>query len=100
MRNILLSIIVFTLFSCENKNYVNSKKYDYPDSKVWKHGVYSKYEARDLEGIFDGLEVDVIYSPEKDDIYVGRTVDDTSKNQTLDDWMSILKEPEKNVILG
>lgn len=71
------------------------KKYKYPEAKLWKHGVYSKWEAKELEGVFDGLEVDVIYSPEKNDIYVGRIVADTSKNQTLDDWMSILKKPKK-----
>lgn len=75
------------LLSCDN-----NKKYN---SKLWKHGVYSKYEAQRLEGVFSGLEVDVIYSPEKNDIYVGRVVADTIKNQTLDDWLSFLKEPSK-----
>jgi hypothetical protein len=39
--------------------------------------------------------VDVIYSPEKNDIYVGRVVADTSKKQTLDNWLAILKKPER-----
>ncbi len=84
---LLLFLFISALFSCE--------RYKYPDSKVWKHGVYSKLEAHDLEGVFDGLEVDVIYSPEKNDIYVGRIVADTSKNQTLDDWFSVLEKPKK-----
>ncbi len=91
---ILISLTLFLLFSCKEQSS-DKKTFDYPESKVWKHGVYSKYEARDLEGVFDGLEVDVIYSPEKNDIYVGRVVADTSKNQTLDDWFTVFKEPEK-----
>ena len=77
-------IILFTLFSCEK-----------PESKLWKHGVYSKYEAQELEGLFEGLEVDVIYSPEKNDIYVGRVEADTSKNLPLNEWLAMLKEPSK-----
>jgi len=97
MNKLLLLILsVFFLSSCGNKKtYEDSKEFSYPGSKLWKHGVYSKYQAQKLEGIFDGLEVDVIYSPEKNNIYVGRTLADTSKNQTLDDWFSILKEPSK-----
>lgn len=79
-------------FSCD-KNNVGESSFNYPDSKTWKHGVYSKYDAQKYEGVFDGLEVDIIYSPEKNDIYVGRVVADTSKGQTLDDWFSILKKP-------
>lgn len=97
MKKILILILTFSVvFSCDNKKtneYL--KSFDYPDSKIWKHGVYSKYQAQELEGVFDGFEVDVIYSPEKNDIYVGRVVADTVKNQTLDDWFSVLKEPGK-----
>ena len=73
MKKIILSIFVISLLiSCD-------KSFRYPDSKTWKHGVYSKNDAQSFEGVFDGLEVDVIYTPEKDDIYVGRVVADTSK---------------------
>lgn len=95
MRRILALLVVALLFSCNNKVYDEVKPYNYPESKIWKHGVYSKYEAQELEGIFDGLEVDVIYSPEKDDIYVGRVVADTSKKLTLDEWFSMLKKPSE-----
>ncbi len=80
------------LFSCNNDE---KKPYKYPKSKLWKHGVYSKYQAKELERVFDGMEVDVIYSPEKNNIYVGRVLADTSKNQTLDDWFSILRRPKR-----
>ena len=93
MKNILLSIFIISLFFSCDKNNVGESSFNYPDSKTWKHGVYSKYDAQKYEGVFDGLEVDIIYSPEKNDIYVGRVVADTSKGQTLDDWFSILKKP-------
>ena len=90
---LVFSLIIVALFSC-GKNKDN-EGFQYPDSKVWKHGVYSKYDAQKFEDIFDGLEVDVIYSPEKDNIYVGRVLADTSKNLTLDEWFSVLKKPNK-----
>ncbi len=89
MKRILIPLVIILSFvSC-------NKKFDYPESKIWKHGVYSKYEAQELEGVFDGLEVDVIYSLEKDNIYVGRVEADTSKNLPLDEWFAMLKEPYK-----
>ena len=80
------------MISCNNDE---NKPYKYPKSKIWKHGVYSKWEAQKFEGVFDGLEVDVIYSHKKDNIYVGRVEADTSKNLLLDEWFAVLKEPNK-----
>lgn len=89
MKKILILILAIFLVSCD------SEKPKYPKSKLWKHGVYSKYDAQRLEGVFDGLEVDVIYSPEKNDIYVGRVVGDTVKNLPLDEWLSMLRSPRR-----
>ena len=92
MKKILILIITITILaSCyhtkdiskdivyNNRCSESDNVFDYPESKLWKHGVYYKRDARKLEGVFDGLEVDVIYSPEKNDIYVGRVEADTSK---------------------
>ena len=87
-------IILFLFFSCEN-SLPTPTEFNYPESKLWRHGVYSKYEAQELEGLFEGLEVDVIYSPEKNDIYVGRVEADTSKNLPLNEWLAMLNEPSK-----
>lgn len=92
MKKILIILTALLFVSCNNDE---KKPYKYPKSKLWKHGVYSKYQAKELEGVFKGLEVDVIYSPEKNDIYVGRVLADTAKNQTLDDWFSILRRPKR-----
>jgi len=90
IKIILLSLILgFLGFSCQNN------KFKYPKSKVWKHGVYSKYDAAKYEKIFDGMEVDLIYSSEKNDIYIGRIEDDANKNDSFDEWLAMLENPSK-----
>lgn len=80
------------LSSCQ-KNI--KKEFKYPDSKVWKHGVYSKYEAAECEGVFKGLEVDLVYLPDRDDIYIGRSEEDAPYNDSFDDWLAILEKPQE-----
>lgn len=96
-----LSLIILCVFitSCtrqsgHHENTVST--FNYPDSKTWKHGVYSKNDAKKYAELFDGLEVDVIYSKAKNNIYVGRVEADTSKKLPLDDWLSVINNPEKN----
>lgn len=71
------------------------KGFEYPESKIWKHGVYSKHDAAKYENVFDGLEVDLIYSSAKDDIFIGRVESDADKNALFTDWLSMLKNPRK-----
>lgn len=81
--------LVLGLYYCHNNGFRYSK------SKIWKHGVYSKYDAAKYEKVFDGLEVDLIYSTEKDDIYIGRVEGDVNKNCSFDEWLAMLKRPSK-----
>lgn len=69
--------------------------FHYPKSKTWKHGVYSRSDASKYEDIFEGLEVDVVYSSEKDNVFIGRVEDDADKDKSFDNWLSILKNPSK-----
>lgn len=95
-NNIIIIALIFnilSLFSCQNK--ADNGNFSYPKSKVWKHGVYSKYDAAKYENVFDGLEVDIVYSSEKNDLFIGRTDEDASKNNTFDEWLAMLKHPEK-----
>ena len=87
----LLSVILLLLglFSCQGDGFKYSK------SKIWKHGVYSKYDAEKYEKVFDGLEVDLIYSTKKNDIYIGRVDGDEEKNCSFDEWLAMLKKPSK-----
>ena len=93
-KRIIFIAIVFIsnilyLDSCNNK-----PDFSYPSSKIWKHGVYSKYDAAKYEKLFDGMDVDIVYSTEKDDLFIGRVEDDANKNEAFDNWLMMLKQPE------
>lgn len=90
---ILFILIVSTLFSCNPISEVD--EFNYPDSKIWKHRANVTEELKQIEDIFDGVEVDIIYSAEKDDIYVAHGYEDTINNIFLDEWLSVLKNPSK-----
>lgn len=68
--------------------------FHYPESKIWKHGVYSKYDAAKYEKLFDGMEVDIVYSTEKDDLFIGRVEDDANNGNSFDDWLAMLEQPQ------
>ena len=89
----ILIINILLLISCTNKP--DDGIFSYSKSKIWKHGVYSKFDAAKYEKVFDGLEVDIVYSTEKDDLFIGREEDDAKKNETFDNWLSMLEKPTK-----
>ena len=89
----IIFLVIISFISCEKPQA--KKTFNYPESKVWKHGVYSKHTAKELEGVFDGLEVDVIYSPEIDNIFIGRSIKDTVHKFYLDSGFAYLDEPSK-----
>jgi len=70
-------------------------EFSYPSSKIWKHGVYSKFDAAKYEYVFDGLEVDIVFSTEKDNLFIGRVEEDANKNESFDDWLAMLENPAK-----
>lgn len=72
-----------------------TESFNYPESKIWKHGVYSKYDAAKYENVFDGMEVDIVYSTEKDDLFIGREESDADKNESFDAWLAMLENPAK-----
>lgn len=92
--SLFLLSIIFTS-SCVSHHDRNSTSYSYPESKIWKHGVYSELDAEKYAEIFDGLEVDLIYSAKYSDIYIGREEKHAETNKTFDYWISKIKEPDK-----
>lgn len=89
----ILAVLFATIFlSCRNTEH---HEFSYPNSKVWKHGVYSATEAQKLAKNFDGLEVDLVYSKKYDNIFIGRQEDDAEKGNTFDNWLSMIKRPNK-----
>ena len=94
---ILINILIINmllLFSCENKS--DNGDFSYPKSKIWRHGVYSRYDAAKYENVFDGMEVDVVYSATNDDIYIGREESDINKDESFDAWLAMLENPAKS----
>ncbi|MBQ7533044.1 MAG: hypothetical protein IJT45_05020 [Bacteroidales bacterium] len=90
----ILIINILLFFSCKNKS--DDGNFRYSKSKIWKHGVYSKYDAAKYEDVFEGMEVDIVYSKEKDDLFIGRVEEDANKNEYFDDWLAMLKTPKKS----
>lgn len=88
----ILIINILLLFSCKNKS--DNGNFSYSKSKIWKHGVYSKYDAAKYEKLFDGMEVDIVYSTEKDDLFIGRVEDDANNGNSFNDWLAMLEQPQ------
>lgn len=86
-------LVILSLASCQRR--ANDTEFQYPKSKIWKHGVYSKFDAAKYENVFDGLEVDIVYSSEKDNLFIGRVEDDANKGVLFDDWLAVLNKPSK-----
>lgn len=86
-------LVILSLASCQRRAY--DTEFQYPKSKIWKHGVYSKYDAAKYENVFDGLEVDIVYSSKKDNLFIGRVEDDANKGVLFDDWLAVLNNPSK-----
>lgn len=93
MKKLFILTIIFALFSSCAED--NTTKYNYPDSKIWKHRVNSMDELRQTEKSFDGVEVDIIYSSKKNDIYVAHGYEDTVNKLFFDEYLSALEKPEK-----
>lgn len=92
-KAIISFLVILSLASCQRRAY--DTEFQYPKSKIWKHGVYSKYDAAKYENDFDGLEVDIVYSSEKDNLFIGRVEDDANKGVLFDDWLAVLNKPSK-----
>ncbi len=88
-----LILNVLSLASCKNEK--DDGTFSYTKSKIWRHGVYSKYDAAKYEDVFEGMEVDIVYSTEKDDLFIGRIEADANNNNTFDEWIAMLKHPIK-----
>lgn len=77
--------------SCDGKD----DGYKYPKSKMWKHRVITKEEAKANEHVFDGLEIDVLYSKNDNNFYLGRKESDISNGVLFSSMLDTLKRPKK-----
>ena len=90
---LVFSLIIIALFSCVRNG--DNEGFQYPDSKVWKHRVNSIEELRDAAKVFDGVEIDIFYVLEKNNIFVGHSYADTVNNLLFSDLLSSLKKANK-----
>lgn len=91
----LLLLAILSISSCISSYDYDNETFSYPNSKIWKHGVYSEYEAEKYAEVFDGLEVDLVYSKKHGNIFIGRQEDDAEKGHTFDTWISMIKKPNE-----
>ena len=70
--------------------------FQYPESKVWAHGVNDTLIAQQKSQLFDGLELDVNYSEYQDQIFIGHELYDTINRLTLDSWFAAHPDPQRN----
>ncbi len=64
-------------------------------SKVWAHRVNNLDEVVEKQRQFMGMELDLIYSEEKNLFYVGHDLIDSNKNIYFTDWLSKLSKQER-----
>ena len=83
----ILVILLSLLTNCSKPNF------EYPQSKIWAHRVNDTASAREKSKVFDGLEVDAIYSEHQDKIFVGHNPEDTANNLQIEDWFSHVENP-------
>ena len=90
-------MVMATLFvCCEKKDEPDSENtFNYPTSKLWAHRANDTIVAQTKKQVFDGLEVDVMYSNEDNELYIGHDEWDGMYKLTLEEWFAALPEPEK-----
>lgn len=96
----LLMIMAVLFICCEKKepatNESSTKKtFKYPASKLWAHRANDTAIAQTKKQVFDGLEVDVMYSAEDNELYIGHDEWDGMYKLTLEEWFAALPEPQK-----
>lgn len=68
----------------------------FSSNKVWAHRVNTFEEANTKSQLFQGLEIDLIFSESSKKLYLAHDPWDTLLNITLDEWFSSLQNPSKN----
>lgn len=89
-------LLVFTsCLNCQRSTMqVTNTNLHIPNNKIWAHRVNDTITAQDKENKFEGMELDIIYSPYQNKVFVCHNESDTINNLTLDLWFSSLKKPE------
>jgi hypothetical protein len=96
--SLLLLVIIAVGCHSINKNSIETQQnsFSFPENKIWAHHVNSFKEVDKKHYLFDGLEIDLIYSSYIKDFYVAHDAADTLKKIMLEEWIAKIPNPEKN----
>jgi hypothetical protein len=91
--------LFFLLTGCnhtpvENSNIENN--FSFSPHKIWAHRVNTIEEVEKKHQLFEGMEIDLIYSKSINNFYVAHNEKDTLRGILLEDWIAHITKPEKN----
>lgn len=71
-------------------------KIKYPNSKIWYHGANTIEKAIEKSKKFAGIELDVNFDRNSNNLYVCHNIEDTIIGLTIEEWFDALPEPSSN----
>lgn len=87
------TLLITLLLLCSCQKETSNAPFPYPSSKAWAHGVNTLEEARQKSQVFEGLELDLYYSPDRDLLLVGHDPDDILDNLSFETWLEAIDQP-------
>lgn len=87
----LILLFALLLYSCQKETV--ETPFPYPESKAWAHRVNTLEEARLKSSVFQGLEIDLQYNPNTDQLLLGHDPEDTLGGIDLDSWLEAIEQP-------
>ena len=100
MRSYLIMLSLFLLtISCtytSSDNSITQNEFSFDSNKIWAHRVNTLEEVEKKNILFEGMEIDLIYSSYINNLYVAHNESDTLRNILLEDWLKHIPNPEKN----
>lgn len=91
--------LFFIAVSCTQISHDNSiiqNEFPFSPNKVWAHRVNTLEEVEKKHQLFDGMEIDLIYSRHLNNFYVTHNEIDTLNGVLLDEWIKYIPNFEKN----
>ncbi|MBR3413046.1 MAG: hypothetical protein IKG81_10210 [Bacteroidales bacterium] len=94
--SLALGLVVLSISGCTKRTNFYRPIGEYPDSKIWAHGVSWVWSGREAEAHFEGMEVDLNYSEYQDQLFMGHELYDTIRGLTFEAWLDSLYHPDSN----
>ena len=100
MKNYLsILLLIFFVISCSQpplEEPLTPNELTFPSNKVGAHFVNYLEHVEYKHQVFEALEVDLIYSSDRNIFYVAHGLADTVGNILFEDWLHQIQNPEKN----